>query len=72
MQVPAVGIPGDRAPRRCGARRVLAFVACLLFAPPAWAVAPGDVVVADFPAAPAPSGLMRFNAAGNPIFHPLV
>jgi cysteine-rich repeat protein len=32
---------------------------------PALAVAPGEIVVADFPAAPQPSRLVRFDAAGN-------
>jgi len=34
-------------------------------AAPARAVAPGEIVVADFPAAPQPSALVRFDAAGN-------
>jgi cysteine-rich repeat protein len=34
---------------------------------PALAFAPGEIVVADFPAAPAPSALVRFDAAGNPL-----
>jgi cysteine-rich repeat protein len=34
---------------------------------PAPAVEPGEVVVADFPASPQPSALVRFDAAGNPL-----
>ena len=34
---------------------------------PARAVGPGEIIVADFPAAPQPSALVHFNAAGNPI-----
>ncbi len=34
---------------------------------PARAVAPGEIVVADFPAAPQPRALVRFDAAGNPL-----
>jgi cysteine-rich repeat protein len=41
--------------------------AWLVFAAPARGVGTGEIVVADFPAAPATSALVRFNAAGNPI-----
>ena len=30
-------------------------------------MAPGEIVVADFPASPQPSTLLRFDAAGNPL-----
>jgi cysteine-rich repeat protein len=58
-----------RALRRLGSARVgLTLAAALLAAAPAArAVAPGEIVVADFPAAPQPSGIARFNAAGNPL-----
>jgi cysteine-rich repeat protein len=42
-------------------------VACLAGPGAAHAVAPGEIVVADFPAAPQPSGLLLFDAAGNPL-----
>jgi hypothetical protein len=32
---------------------------------PAHAVAPGEILVADFPDAPAPSRILRFNAGGQ-------
>lgn len=43
------------------------FSVFLLHASFAWAVNPGEILVADFPAAPNPSSIVRFNAAGNPI-----
>jgi cysteine-rich repeat protein len=51
-----------------GARVLLLLAAGLAaLAAPARAVAPGEIVVADFPAAPQPSALVRFDAAGNPL-----
>ena len=41
--------------------------AWLALAAPTRGVEPGEIVVADFPPAPAPSALVRFDAAGNPI-----
>ena len=41
--------------------------ALVALAAPPLAVAPGEIVVADFPAAPQPSALLRFDAAGNPL-----
>jgi cysteine-rich repeat protein len=41
--------------------------AWLALAAPTRGVEPGEIVVADFPPAPAPSALVLFNAAGNPI-----
>ena len=53
-------MPGWRA------RQLLASAGALAaLAAPALAVAPGEIVVADFPAAPQPSALVRFDAAGN-------
>jgi cysteine-rich repeat protein len=50
------------------ARQLLASVGALAaLAAPALAVAPGEIVVADFPAAPQPSALVRFDASGNPL-----
>ncbi len=54
-------MPGWRA------RQLLASAGALALAAPALAVAPGEIVVADFPAAPQPSALVRFDAAGNPL-----
>lgn len=39
----------------------------MALAAPALGFAPGEIVVADFPAAPQPSALVRFDAAGNPL-----
>jgi cysteine-rich repeat protein len=47
-----------------GIARVAALIATA-FAAPALALLPGEIVVADFPAAPQPSALVRFDAAGN-------
>src|SRR3990172_2232479 len=41
--------------------------ALVALAAPARGVGPGELVVADFPAAPQPSALVRFDAAGNPL-----
>jgi cysteine-rich repeat protein len=62
-----VGSPAGlrQAARRRVAFALVAATAWLAPAATARAVAPGDIVVADFPAAPAPSGLVRFNPAGN-------
>ena len=55
-------MPGWRA------RQLLASAGALAaLGAPALAVAPGEIVVADFPAAPQPSALVRFDAAGNPL-----
>ncbi len=52
----------------CRVRQLLASAGALVaLAAPALAVAPGEIVVADFPAAPQPSDLVRFDAAGNPL-----
>ena len=49
--------------------RTIALILTLLAAPagvrPAHAVAPGEILVADFPDAPAPSRILRFNAGGQ-------
>jgi cysteine-rich repeat protein len=64
-------VAGPRArqhPASPEALRTLA--ACALaaaLAGPALATAPGEIVVADFPPAPQPSALVRFDAAGNPL-----
>jgi cysteine-rich repeat protein len=49
------------------ARARVASALALGLASPAVAIAPGEIVVADFPAAPSPSALVRFDAAGNPL-----
>jgi len=55
-------VPGWRT------RQLLASAGALVaLAAPARAIAPGEIVVADFPAAPQPSALVRFDAAGNPL-----
>ncbi len=52
--------------RLWGTCSLLALAGALVaLAVPARAVGPGEIIVADFPAAPQPSALVRFNAAGN-------
>ena len=54
--------------RGWGPRASLALAGALVaLAAPARGVGPGEIVVADFPAAPQPSALVRFDAAGNPL-----
>jgi cysteine-rich repeat protein len=45
--------------------RLLFLFFLLVLVSPAGAVAPGEILVADFPAVPNPSRIVRFNAAGN-------
>ncbi len=59
-------MPGRRA-RQLLASALGALAGAAVAAGPALAVAPGEIVVADFPAAPQPSSLVRFDAAGNPL-----
>lgn len=44
---------------------MFALLAALAVVPAAGAVAPGEILVADFPDAPAPSRILRFNAGGQ-------
>jgi cysteine-rich repeat protein len=67
MPVAAAAAAGGRVLRRRRALFALVVSAWLVHVPPARGVGPGEIVVADFPAAPAPSALVRFNAAGNPL-----
>jgi DNA-binding beta-propeller fold protein YncE len=64
-------VPGRRGHPLLASARALVTLAggavALSRAAPALAVAPGEIVVADFPAAPQPSQLVRFDAAGNPL-----
>jgi hypothetical protein len=51
----------------CARQLVASAGALAVLAAPARRIAPGEIVVADFPAAPQPSALVRFDAAGNPL-----
>lgn len=53
--------------RRGSAGWLALWGALAVLAGAARAVGPGEIVVADFPAAPLPSSLVRFDAAGNPL-----